>query len=538
MALTNIVKRICEAPVRSNPADATDKTTRLCGKVQVEASRISFGQTKLITLECGHIVTEEPIVSTGYDELHKLGFREYQVDGVKFAENANARCLIADEQGLGKTWQALGLLSLHKQELLPAVIVCKTSLKLQLFHETMRLVGKDHLVQILNTGKDRALPGFSFYICTYDILKTDGLFELCPHIKTVILDEVQAIKNHLSERAKAVQKFTKDKEHIIALSGTPIKNNAGEYFTILNILQPQRFPSYVKFLEKYCDAYWGGYGPKVGGLSRPTEFREATDDFIIRRTRVEVAPELPIMDRQFFHVELDKKLNKAYASAMKELQTIMYSDEDDNTMTCILAVYTKLRQITGISKVTAAVDYATEFMESQPYNEKLVIFAHHHTAIDMLVANLNAWLKENEYGPCLNLHAGLSGDARQDLVNKFRDDDKCRIMVTSTLAAGEGLNLQFVNTSIMLERQWNPANEEQAEGRFIRLGRKDQTKGVVMVYMLASETIDEFFTEIVERKRAYVKSTLDGQEIMWDQNSLMKELANVLISKGREKWHL
>jgi SNF2 family DNA or RNA helicase len=87
----------------------------------------------------------------------------------------------------------------------------------------------------------------------------------------------------------------------------------------------------------------------------------------------------------------------------------------------------------------------------------------------------------------------------------------------------------------MLERQWNPANEEQAEGRFHRFG---QVNPVSVIYMIASETIDEYFTELVEQKRAIVSSTLDNKELQWDSNSLMQELALVLTTKGKKAWKL
>jgi SNF2 family DNA or RNA helicase len=87
----------------------------------------------------------------------------------------------------------------------------------------------------------------------------------------------------------------------------------------------------------------------------------------------------------------------------------------------------------------------------------------------------------------------------------------------------------------MLERQWNPANEEQAEGRFHRFG---QLNPVSVNYLIASETIDEYFTELVESKRAIVASTLDNKEIEWDQNSLMAELAQILVTKGKKAWKL
>jgi len=120
-------------------------------------------------------------------------------------------------------------------------------------------------------------------------------------------------------------------------------------------------------------------------------------------------------------------------------------------------------------------------------------------------------------------------------VKEFKDDNSRRLMIASTLAAGEGLNLQFCSDAIILERQWNPANEEQVEGRFHRFG---QLNSVTITYMLASGTIDEYFTELVEIKRSIVAATMDKREIAWEQQSLMKELAEMLVSRGRKAWSL
>jgi len=517
------------------------KTCPTCGKVAVEASRIDFGSSKLITLQCGHVITEDVITSANYSSIVSSDgrtLRDYQVKGIEFIEASNARTLIADEQGLGKTVQSLGALKLHP-ELLPALVVTKTTLKHQWFYVVIRWCGQEnYLTQVINSSKEFALPGFQVYITSYDLLKNERLFSMLPSPpKTIIIDECQAIKNHLSQRAKAVQEVAKSAEHIIGLSGTPIKNNAGEYFTILNILQPTRFATYQGFLDTYCDHYWNGYGTKVGGLSDPELFSQQTSDFIIRRTRIEAAPELPIIDRQFYHVELNPKLNKAYAEASKELEDLLYKDEDEDTITSMITIMTKMRKITGISKVIECVDYVTTFLlDHTEDKKKLVVFAHHHDAINLLELKLNQWLKDGGYAPALNLHAGLNADARSAMVKKFKEDDTARVMIASTLAAGEGLNLQFCDIAIMLERQWNPANEEQAEGRFIRIGQT--SNHVVMVYMIASETIDEYFTEIVEQKRAIVKGTLDKESVNWDQNSLLKELAGILVTKGKKAWRL
>lgn len=530
MALSQILRQECKT----------------CHKIAVEASRLKIGKTIIIKLACGHILSSETLVSEE-NTYSSIVFsdgakpREYQIDAMKFAENSNLRCIIADEQGLGKTIESLCLLTLHSQRTLPAVIVVPTTVKLQWMWEIVRIcAGGDtknqkFLTQVIQSGKEKAVPGFKIYITTYDMLKKDDIFSLLPlvSIKMLILDECQRIKNHLSDRAKAVQRLARDIPYIIPMSGTPIKNNAGEYFTALNLVAPTRFPHYQQYIDTYCDSYENGWNVKIGGLKDADRFHEDTKDIIIRRTKKEVLKDLPEIERKFHHVELDKKLNKAYAAALKELDDLLYSEESEfEKSTATIAIMSKLRHITGISKVSECIDFVTEFLIST--DRKIVIFAHHQDVAKLLQDNIDSWLESGGFEKSCMMHSGLDGNARSALVESFKSPTR-RVMIASTLAAGEGLNLQFCSDAIILERQWNPANEEQAEARFHRFG---QLNNVSITYMIASGTIDEYFTELVEIKRSIVASTLDNKEIAWNQQSLMKELAETLVTKGRDKWRM
>jgi SWI/SNF-related matrix-associated actin-dependent regulator 1 of chromatin subfamily A len=528
VSLTQIIRQECKT----------------CGKIAVEQSRIKLGKTLIIKLTCGHILHSETLSSSN-QSYESIIFsdgckpRAYQIDAVKFAEESNVRCIIADEQGLGKTIESLSLLRLHPTKLLPAVIVCPSTVKLQWMFEIHRICGsgKEFLVQVIQSGKERAMPGFQIYVITYDMLKNNDMFSFLPDgtIKMIIIDECQRIKNHLSDRAKAVQKVAKQTEHVIAMSGTPIKNNAGEYFTVLNLVKPTMFPHYQRYIDNYCDAYSSGWSQKIGGLKDADRFHEDTKDIIIRRTKAEVLKDLPSLDRKFHHVELDRKLNKAYAAAMQELDDILYSSDGSEfeKATNMIAIMSKMRHITGISKVAECIDFATEFLLST--DRKLVIFTHHQDVMSMLQTQLDVWCAEGNFGKTCVLHSGLDGNARQALVERFKQSSEARLMIASTLAAGEGLNLQFCSDAVILERQWNPANEEQVEGRFHRFG---QLNNVSITYMLASGTIDEYFTELVEIKRSIVAATLDNKTIEWNQQSLMKELAEILVTKGKKAWRL
>lgn len=529
MALSTIVKQICPA--------------KDCGKVAVELTRVPLGNDFLITLECGHLVTEGRLgskddVYTSIVSSDGKSLMPYQIEGVKRIEAANGRAILADMQGLGKTVQALAMIKLHPKELLPAVIFVPATVKLQWHHEIVRWCGTEgFLTQVISSSKEFAAPGFQIYIVTYEMAKTDSIWQYVKDdIKFVILDECQRIKNHLSDRAKAVQRLAKDVPHILPMSGTPIKNNAGEYFTVLNLVQPRRYPNYTRFIEQECDSFHNGWGYKVGGLKNPQRFAEDTADFIIRRTKDEVLKDLPEFRRVFSHVELDGKVKKAYMTLIKELDDVLYDDELDPMQSgaAKIAIMAKMRHITGLSKVPAVAEQIQEFLISQP-GEKITIFTHHLDVQDLLAAECQEFLKEMALAPAIKISGGTSSDDRYRLSQRFKEDDRSRVLIGATLAMGEGLNLQFCSNCIMMEREWNPANEEQAESRHHRYG---QTKPVTASYAIVSETIDEYFTELVEQKRAYVSSALDNKEYVWDQNSLMADLAMVLVTRGKKAWKL
>ena len=515
-----------------------------CGKVAETENEYVFGETTYSVLKCGHIIQKHHIDSSKKPEsivsLDNKKLFPFQLEGVKFIENSGGRCLVGDEMGLGKNIQALGALILHK-EMRPFLWIGKSSLKYQYQHEIMRWMGEDELAQVIETPKDVLLPGFPGYIVSYDLLRRfkDGkLLEAVDKlgIKTVILDECQQIKNSESSRTQHSRALCAKIPNVIALSGTPIKNHAAEYFPILNILNPQMFPRETDFVRYWCDSYWTGYGYKTGGLRDPERFKNRTKNFIIRRERSEVMPDLPKIQRQFQLHEMGAEIEKAYDEAL-EMFRYEYNKNGDGLgsfeeSSNILAYLSRMRHLVGLAKIDPAIDNVMEFLGST--ERKLTIFHHHKDVGDILVDKLNQVLKELELAAVLHLTADLDASQRYDMVTKFTDDPKSRILVASTLASGEGLNLQVCSDCIMLERQWNPANEEQAESRFPRPG--STATSISALYLVAVGTVDEFFSEIVERKREIVASTLGGEAVEWDQSSIMRELAATLAASGKQKW--
>ena len=410
----------------------------------------------------------------------------FQNDSVDFIFNSGGRSLIGHEQGLGKTVIALAAIA-QKKEMLPALNVCKTKLSFQWMKQAINWLPKGALPQIITSSKDYIIPGMHFYIISYDLLwrMSDEFFVEMQKIQTIIIDECQHIKNHNSKRTNKVRALVESKPYVIALSGTPIKNNAGEFYPILNMLKPERFPSYEYFLNSHCSSYWNGRTYKLGGLRDPEHFHDHIKDIFLRYEQKEVLPDLPELTRAHQYTDIDKKVKDAYDKQVNELSDLIDS-EGDNAFSFanysnILAYLNRMRQITAISKVDACIEFITDFLITT--DRKIIIFLHHHLARDILVNKLNDWCRDGAFEPPLQIKEGMSSERQEEIKRKFREDAEHRIIILGTLSSGEGMDgLQDSCSDIMiLERQWNPANEEQAEKRVHRIGQNRNVKNYLSI---------------------------------------------------------
>jgi SNF2 family DNA or RNA helicase len=557
-----------------------------CGKTAHEkldkARQIVFGQ-EWIYLDCGHTLIRDAVKTEGFEDMvSKDGRmpREFQTKTAEFAERANLNYICAHEMGLGKTVIECLLIKRHLNELKPMLIVCKSGLRMQWWAEIYRWTGQ--LAYIIENSNDR--PDFDMYdifIISFDTLKnvrpvlsteevqlaadaerdsevalllgqrgrrvksikwTD---EICCQFRHIAIDETQQIKNPGSARTASLMdlhkatgiRFNPDgttrmesRARIGGYSGTPIKNKPSEYWTLLNMVRPEMFPFHDSFCRNFI-RYSAETGKEVG-LKDPEYFHQLTKDFVLRYERSEVLSELPPINRMFRLAEMGENFIEAYKRIVKEFQEFMDIQEKSPNATDLLGWFSRMRHITGVAKVNECIEFAEEFLLEN--DRKLVIFIHHKEVGKALMEKLSKIMKEGAWEPPLQLHSGLDMRARADVVEQFKESQN-RVLIASQLAAGEGLNLQFCSDCIMMERQWNPANEEQCEARFPRIGT---TASVVNVwYLIAAGTIDEFLTELVEQKRAIFQQVMDGKESNWEDANLMRDLAEALRVKGLRKFN-
>ena len=562
---TNVVETRPEKKIKSINAYCP-----VCSVTAVEVSRttkvdkITGFKKILVHLQCGHTIEKDKIKNP-IEELNSWTSNSgktvfpFQVEGIKFVSDANGRALIADEPGLGKTIQALGALKFYP-EMRPALWVCKSTLKIQALKEAIDWCGPEMMGQVIEHGKMFIIPNLNLYIVSMDLLRnipTEKLAEI-PY-KTVVADEIQHFKNPDSTRTGELRKLVAKADYFMPLSGTPWKNRGSEYFPVLNMLRPEMFPSQAHFKNMWVDYIkdkdTGKY--REAGIRNIPQFREVTKSFIIRRMRDDVLPDLPKINRQLRFVDMEALYLKAYDKEESKVAAILKAAIIDGVAPKqIMSMIMQLKHITGLAKVGACIDDCTEWLENIPDEfEKLTIFHHHIDVGDNLqhgnageYEGIDAWLTKNGYNKSIRLFGGKSPEERDYVINSFKDDIRNRVLIGSTLASGEGLNIQFCQNAYMLERQWNPQNEEQAELRFSRPLTKstlpeylqpiaDRKISIRIPYFIAAGTVDEILTDIVERKRLAFRRTMNVKDanITWDEAELVHAVAEAIIRKRFKK---
>ncbi len=531
-----------------------------CNKRVEIISELDLGTSKLLTFRCNHTVVEIQLSTAtngnlaDYTALDGSKLLPYQIEGVDFIFRSQAKCLLSDEMRLGKTVQSLVALATKKDELLPAIVICKAIAKVDWLRQTINW-GKV-IAQIVDGSKSTFFEKYKIHIISLDLLprlKDNPSFKvIAERAKTIIIDECHLIKNQTAKRTVAAKKLVHEtgiSKYTINLSATPIENNAAEYFPVLNIVRPELFHNFTTFCENYVYQYYDSRGNawKYGGLKNPELFKVQTKDFILRRTIDEVMPQIPKVWRQFHYIDLDVDINidgtvynaqKIYDKEWKEFTDFFDENEGNKSLefySNVMAKMARLRHLTGLAKIDFCLDNLMEFLGGN--NRKIVVYVHHKDVGQTLFDRLKEICTELNLTPSLRLRAEDTGKA-QAIIDDFRDGTS-RVLIASTQAAGASIDLQFCADFIMHERQWNSSKEDQAGVGRCR-GLLQKAERINLSFLVAVGTIDEYFAEIVERKRQIFEEAMSGKtgDFEWNESSIIRELAEILAKKGREKWSI
>jgi SWI/SNF-related matrix-associated actin-dependent regulator 1 of chromatin subfamily A len=442
----------------------------------------------------------------------------FQRQGLEFLVEKEGRALIGDEMGLGKTIQALAYIHANPDKL-PALVICPASLKLNWDREAA--VACPNLRRYIISGKkSERLPPADIYIINYDIMAVRLGDLMSAGIQTMILDECHYLKNRSAQRTKAVlgsgtkHPGMSSVPYIIALSGTPILNRPAEVYPVIKTLAPKQIPAWMTFAYRYCGARHNGFGWDFTGSSNTEELHQLlTSTVMIRRLKSDVLKDLPAKQRSALPMEMSSEVVKDYAAARSNFITWLKSVDPSKVSAAqraeTLVQFQALKRLAARGKWKAATDWLKDSLES---NGKIIVFAVHHEAIDKLMEDLK------DFRP-VKVDGRDSQEARQAAVDRFQNDETCRLFVGNIKAAGVGLTLTEASAVVFLELGWTPGEHVQAEDRPHRIG---QTKSVNVYYLVAADTVEEEIAALLDKKQKVLDAVLDGFET--DQDSLLSEL--------------
>ncbi len=533
-----------------------------CGGKPKTLKEMPIGRLIMVKFfPCLHVVLKDKVKVASEDEYEAIRalngdqLFDYQIAAVRKAEEAGLRFLCLDDMGTGKSIFAAALLRLHP-EMLPALIVTKARLRIQ-WARVILDWGPTHnglpaiIPHILEGSREAADPDIGVTITSYDSMwaRRDKKTQEKRHhwtkngnhgFRTIIMDEFQLIKNSAANRTAALVEFAGTLRYIIGLSGTPILNNAREFFIPLHIVRPDMFREEAGFTGEWVETYFDDFGTKrFGGIKkkRLDDWKKMIDPFTIRRTIHEVLPELPKVFRQFKYVELDKVAGKKYKQLNDEFLDAYEAYEDSSDKFSSFREVTdcmmRMRHLVGEAKVDWVVGEVEDYLDET--DRKLAIYRHHDSVGNLLAVRLANACKSRGLEPPVVLDSSVNSKDAARLIAQFTDGPS-RLLIARTLAEGEGLNLQACSDVLNVERQWNPGKEEQVERRFLRATGTTADR-INSTYPIALGTIDEFLTKLVENKRKACQATYGNADIAWDESATTKELAEALMLAGRKAWN-
>jgi SWI/SNF-related matrix-associated actin-dependent regulator of chromatin subfamily A-like protein 1 len=421
----------------------------------------------------------------------------FQWVAVRYALEAR-RTFFADEQGLGKTVEALA--TLEADDAFPAVVICPASMKLTWEREIERWL--PHRTVEVVTGRGgmaaEALRA-DLTIVNYEIVEAHRETLARRQLKAVVADESHYCKNPSAKRTRSVRRLAEsvvDGGLRLALTGTPVMNHADELIAQLRVIgRLGEFGSGASFSRQF-----------EGELSEERLHWHLRRHCFVRRLKSEVLPQLPQKRQVVVPVGLNNE--EEYRLAEEDVvewlrtQPLDLSVLDAKIAATLraerLAQLTTLQRLAARGKTAAALTWVHDFLAS---GEALVVFARHVEVQKAVI---------DRFPDALHLLGEDSLAQRQAAIAAFQAPDGPPLIVCATRVAAQGITLTRASNVCFLELEWTPAIHDQAEDRCHRIGQRD---AVTAWYLLAAETIDETMARLIQRKREVIDAITDGREL-------------------------
>ncbi|MFN6138516.1 MAG: DEAD/DEAH box helicase [Planctomycetota bacterium] len=462
------------SPDQDNSASSTGKKTRLTPP------------RNLIRLEDRlYYVLQPPLESIVQNAKLTFPFQPfpYQMDGIAFLY-ARSSAILADEMGLGKTMQAITAIRmlLLSGEIRNALLVCPKQLVTNWMREFRQWAPEIPIAVIQGDSSKRAWvwsnPQAPVKIANYELMLKDSavIDDGSLYFDLVLLDEAQRIKNRNSTTSEVVRSIPRSRSW--ALTGTPIENSVEDLVSIFEFLSPGHLRD---------DMHLKSLG-------------HATRDHILRRTKDKVLKDMP--PRLYRHADLDlTPEQRASYKAAEEEGVVHLADLGESVpVQHVFELVLRLKQICNFDPVTGSSckleRLEADMEEIVASGQKAIVFSQWVSTLDVISEKL-ARFNPVEY------HGRIASNRRDGVIDRFKNDPKCGMILMSYGAGAVGLNLQFCHYVFLFDRWWNPAVEDQAINRAHRLGVK---KAVTVTRMMAVETIEQRIDAVLSEKRELLRT--------------------------------
>ena len=455
----------------------------------------------------------------------KMILRPYQVAGyqwLNYLTEVKWGGILADDMGLGKTVQALSFLEYYRKEngKLKALVVCPTTLIYNWENEikkfTPELTYKIHHGP-LRTRLKEELENHEITITTYGTLRSDIKLLMSVALDYVILDESQAIKNPSSKVTKAAGLL--QARHRLCMSGTPLQNNTFDIFAQMNFLNPGMLGTMEFFRQEFAIPI-----DKFGEQDRKEHLKKLLFPFILRRTKEQVAKDLPEKQEMILFCEMEEEQRSIYDAYRNDFRNqILGTIETQGIHKSQLTILQGLMKLRQICDSPAILNEQEKFdnhsikleelgreITENIGDHKALVFSQFLGMLALIKAKLDELGVKYEY-----FDGSTSAPDREKAIQSFQNDDEVRVFLISLKAGGVGLNLTAADYVYIVDPWWNPAVEQQAIDRTHRIG---QTKNIFAYRMICKDTIEDKILQLQEKKRALAK------DIVSDDASFVKAL--------------
>ncbi|WP_316840823.1 DEAD/DEAH box helicase [Pedobacter gandavensis] len=477
----------------------------------------------------------ENIADTKMPVHFKGDLRSYQKAGYNwfsFLREYNFGGCLADDMGLGKTIQTLAMLQKIKEEdeeqqtKSTSLIIMPTSLIYNWLNEAKKFTPKLKIHAHTGSSRNKDISQFAKYdiiITTYGITRVDIDLLKDYYFNYIILDESQNIKNPSSKSFKAVKALKS--RHKLILSGTPVENSVSDLWTQLTFLNPGLLGTQSFFNEEYVQAI-----EKRKDEEKARKLQAIIKPFVLRRTKEQVASELPAKTEQVIYCDMSEDQAAYYEKTKSAYRNDLLSSMDDGTyakkQVQLLQGLTALRQLAN-HPVMIDDTYASDSgkFENVIHTLDNVLKGGHKVLIfSQFVKHLNIFKQYFEKEEISFSYLDGATKNRGEIVAEFQENTELKVFLISIKAGGVGLNLTQADYVFILDPWWNPAVEQQAIDRTHRIG---QEKKVFIYKFIAKDTVEEKILALQNRKKRLASSLITTEESFF--KSLSKEdIAEIL----------